>query len=96
MNEPSLTESTLAVEELNFESNLFLGLIGGGVTMLISAILWGIVYPGLGYLGGASWQKAQSLSVRFGLLILVALAVTIAHHWLRRSLHLNRRDADAD
>jgi undecaprenyl-diphosphatase len=42
------------------------------VYALISAILWGIAYPGLGYLGGASWQQAQSLSTRFGLLILLA------------------------
>lgn len=55
---------------------------------LISAILWGIVYPGLGYLGGVSWQQAQSLATRFGLLILLALAVTIIHYWLRRSLKL--------
>jgi undecaprenyl-diphosphatase len=56
---------------------------------LISAILWGIAYPGVGYLGGASWQQAQSLTTRFGLLILLALVVTILHFWLRRSLHLN-------
>lgn len=53
---------------------------------LISAILWGISYPGLGYLGGASWQQAESLSTRFGLLILLALAVTVIHYRLRRSL----------
>jgi hypothetical protein len=43
MNESSITESAPAVEELNFESNLFLGLVGGGVAMLISAILWGTI-----------------------------------------------------
>lgn len=43
MNESSLTESAPAVEELNFESNLFLGLIGGGIAMLVSAILWGAI-----------------------------------------------------
>ncbi len=53
---------------------------------LISAILWGITYPGLGYLGGASWQQAESFSTRFGLLILLALAATIIHYRLRRSL----------
>lgn len=56
---------------------------------LISAILWGIAYPGLGYLGGASLQQAQNFSTRFGLLILLALIVTILHFWLRRSLNLN-------
>ena len=56
---------------------------------LISAILWGLAYPGLGFLGGASWQQAQSLSARFGLLVLLALLVTFLHYWLRRSLGLN-------
>ncbi len=51
---------------------------------VISAILWGICYPGLGYLGGASWQQAQSLSARFGLIIIAALAVTVLHYWLKR------------
>lgn len=62
----------------------------------ISAILWGISYPGLGYLGGASWQHAQSLSTRFGLLILLALAVTIIHYWLRRSLKLSGGNPHGD
>lgn len=53
---------------------------------LISAVLWGISYPGLGYLGGASWQRAESLTARFGLLILLGLAVTVIHYRLRRSL----------
>ena len=56
---------------------------------VISAILWGLAYPGLGYLGGASWQQAQSLSARFGLLILLILAATCLHYWLRRGLNLN-------
>jgi undecaprenyl-diphosphatase len=55
---------------------------------LISAILWGLVYPGLGFLGGASWQQAQSLTTRFGLLVALLLLVTIAHFWLRRGLGL--------
>lgn len=59
---------------------------------LISAILWGITYPGLGYLGGISWQRAQSLSTRFGLLVLAALVITLIHYWLRRSLNLNRKN----
>jgi len=56
---------------------------------LISAILWGISYPGVGFLGGASWQKAQSLGSRLGMIILLALVVTVLHFWLRRSLQLN-------
>ncbi len=53
---------------------------------LISAILWGICYPGLGYLGGSSWHRAQSLSARFGLVILLVLLATILHYWIRRKL----------
>ena len=63
---------------------------------LVSAILWGISYPGLGYLGGVSWQKAQSLSTKFGALILLALVVTIIHYWLRRSLKLSRGEKHED
>ncbi|MFK5926711.1 MAG: DedA family protein [Desulfuromusa sp.] len=50
---------------------------------LISAILWGICYPGLGYLGGSSWQHAQSLSAKFGLIIVVILLATLLHYWIR-------------
>lgn len=53
---------------------------------LLSAILWGISYPGLGYLGGQSWQQAQSLTVRFGILVIVILIVTIVQHWLRKKV----------
>ena len=63
---------------------------------IVSAIFWGLSYPGLGYVGGASWQQAQSLSTRFGLLILLALAVTILHYWLRRSLKLPEEDKHGD
>jgi undecaprenyl-diphosphatase len=51
----------------------------------ISGILWGISYPGLGYLGGSSWQRAETLAGRLGLLISLALAVTVAVSLLRRS-----------
>lgn len=37
---------------------------------LVSGVLWGISYPGLGYLCGASWQMVQVWSGRFSLLIL--------------------------
>ena len=56
---------------------------------LISAVLWGLAYPGIGFLGGASWQQAQSLTARFGLLVLLALLATLIHFWLRRGLGLN-------
>ena len=53
---------------------------------LVSALLWGISYPGLGYLGGKSWQQTQSLGERFGLVILIALVATIIHHWVKKKI----------
>jgi len=50
---------------------------------LISAILWGICYPGMGYLGGQSWQQAQSLSVKFGLVIGLILLAVFIHQWIK-------------
>lgn len=52
----------------------------------ISAILWGISYPGLGYMGGQSWQYAQSLTARFGLGILILLAAVFIHQWVRKNI----------
>jgi len=52
---------------------------------LISATLWGICYPSLGYLGGSSWQYAQSLAAKFGLVIIVIFIATIIHYWIRRN-----------
>jgi len=43
MNEPSGIGAPPAVEELNYESNPALGLIGGIAAMLISAALWGFL-----------------------------------------------------
>ncbi len=40
---------------------------------IISAILWGLAYPGLGYLAGVSWQNVQRWSGRFAVIILAAL-----------------------
>lgn len=51
---------------------------------LISSFLWGICYPGIGYWGGSSWQQAQSLSAKFGLVILALLLATILNFWIRR------------
>lgn len=59
---------------------------------VFSGVLWGISYPGLGYLGGSSWQQAETLAGRLGLLMLLALAVTVIVTWLRHRL-LPRREA---
>lgn len=44
---------------------------------LLSCILWGIVYPGLGYLGAASWQKVQQLTGQFSLLLATLVVIFI-------------------
>lgn len=43
----------------------------------VSALLWGIVTPGLGYLCGASWQMVQVWSGRFSLLFLLLATIFI-------------------
>jgi membrane protein DedA with SNARE-associated domain len=53
---------------------------------LASALLWGLSYPGLGYLGGASWQQAETLAGRLGLLVALILIVTLLVAWLRHRL----------
>ena len=54
------------------------------VYVLISGPLWGLSYPGIGYLAGASWQNVEIWSGRLALLITLALAVTVISAWLRR------------
>lgn len=54
------------------------------IYILISSILWGISYPGLGYLGGSSLQQAQTMGGRFGLAILVLLLVVIVHYQVKK------------
>ncbi|APG27430.1 hypothetical protein A7E78_05980 [Syntrophotalea acetylenivorans] len=50
---------------------------------LLSCILWGIIYPGLGYLGAASWQKVTQLTGQFSLLLatLVVLFILNSLFW---------------
>jgi hypothetical protein len=43
MNETMVPESAPAITELDYDSNLILGLVGGGIAMLISAMLWGVI-----------------------------------------------------
>jgi undecaprenyl-diphosphatase len=49
-----------------------------------SGLLWGLGYPGLGYLAGASWQRVQLWGGRFGMMIAVVLAATALLVWWRR------------
>lgn len=50
-----------------------------GAWALVSAILWGIAYPGLGYLFAASWQLVEIWTGRFSLLILGLILLFIAN-----------------
>jgi hypothetical protein len=43
MDETLIPESAPAITELDFDSNLILGLVGGVGAMLISAMLWGVI-----------------------------------------------------
>lgn len=54
---------------------------------VISGLLWGVGYPGLGYLGGTSWELARGLSGGAGLLISLTAAVVAFFIWRRRQLH---------
>jgi hypothetical protein len=42
MDETLVPESVPAITELNYDSNLVLGLVGGGFALLASAVLWGV------------------------------------------------------
>lgn len=55
-----------------------------------SGILWGLAYPGLGYLGGASWKLVELWFDRFSLflLILIVLFVLNALFWRKLAPHL--------
>lgn len=50
---------------------------------MVSSLLWGISYPGLGFLGGTSWQHAETLAGRLGLLVGLGLIVSLLLAWLR-------------
>ncbi len=58
--------------------------------ILVSGILWGLAYPGLGYLAGASWQRVELWSGRFSLFIAAALVVTALGIWGRRVITSRR------
>jgi undecaprenyl-diphosphatase len=40
---------------------------------LVSALLWGLTYPGLGFLGGASWRQVQRWTGHFGVFMAILL-----------------------
>lgn len=53
---------------------------------IVSAILWGIAYPGLGYLAGYSWKNVETWATRSSLLLALLLVVTIFIVVIRRRL----------
>jgi undecaprenyl-diphosphatase len=59
---------------------------------LLSCLAWGLVYPGLGYLGGASWQQVRLWTGRFSLVILFLLALFILNglFWKAAAPRLSR------
>jgi membrane protein DedA with SNARE-associated domain/membrane-associated phospholipid phosphatase len=79
----------------------FIPFVAGGAQMrplafitytLVSGILWGLAYPGLGYLGGASWQRVQILTGRLSLLIasLLVLFILNSLFWKKLAPRLAR------
>ena len=50
---------------------------------VISCFLWGVSYPGVGFLGGTSWEHAETLAGRFGLLVALLVVVILLISWLR-------------
>lgn len=51
---------------------------------IVSAILWGLAYPGLGYLAGYSWENVETWTTRISLLTALLLAVVIFVTLIRR------------
>jgi len=43
MMDSSIPQTPPVIEQVETESNLLMGLIGGGIAMLVSAIIWGVV-----------------------------------------------------
>ena len=54
------------------------------IYIVISAVLWGISYPAIGYLGGSSLQQAQTLGARFGIAVFVLLLMVIVHYQVKK------------
>jgi hypothetical protein len=79
MDELTIPESTPAIAELDFDSNLIMGLTGGIGAMLVSAVIWGIftyltgfqiswMAIGVGFLVGFAIQKlGKGKSLIFGI-----------------------------
>ena len=53
---------------------------------LISCLLWGLVYPGIGNLGAASWRQVQVLSGRLSLFITTLLVLLLINTFFWRRI----------
>ena len=53
---------------------------------IVSAILWGLAYPGLGYLAGYSWANVETWTTRIGLLIALLVITAFFIIVIRRRL----------
>jgi len=59
------------------------------VTTLLSCLLWGLVYPGIGFLGAASWRQVERLSGQLSLVVALLLVVTVGKgFWPRLRIFL--------
>lgn len=63
---------------------------------LFSGLLWGICYPGIGYLGGSSWELATRMSSGAGAAIAVVAIVTVFLVWRRWRLNRPAPSAPPD
>jgi len=57
-----------------------------GIYAVVSGLLWGFAYPGLGFLGGASWQMVQVWTGRFSLLLALLLGLLLLNALIWRYL----------
>ena len=53
---------------------------------VVSGILWGLAYPGLGYFFGASWQKVELWAGRFSYLLATLVVLLVANHLFWKKL----------
>ena len=60
---------------------------------LISTILWGLSYPGLGYLGGSSWKQAESLTAKIGLVVFGLLLLVAVQQLTKKFFEKQKRPA---
>lgn len=53
---------------------------------VVSGILWGLAYPGLGYFFGASWQRVELWAGRFSYLLAALVILFVANHLFWKKL----------